>query len=202
MRFRMVPRTLVLLAAPIVVPALLLAQGATRPEYDLVTIGGRFGGLSGARDPDQANVTSWRLGWAASADVTVWVHEYVGLRASGTWGQARIKGTWPALGGRQKLNKFSYDGDVVLRYPVAVAGTPGWVAPYAFGGAGAVTLHQLDSDETFTKFAGTFGVGVEYRYKRVGFKVEGRDVIFLLDRFGFDRTQHDIVWDGGITVSF
>lgn len=201
MRFQRVSRMSVLLAAGVLAPTLLLAQGATRPAFDRVTIGGRFGGLSGARGPDQADLTSWRLGWAASADVTVWLHEYVGLRANGTWGQGSIQGTAPAMSGRRKLNKFSYDGGVVLRYPAGV-GSTAWVIPYVFGGAGAVSIHQLDSDDTFTKFAGTFGLGLEYRIKRIGFKAEGRDVIYQLDRWGFDRTQHDIVWDGGITVSF
>lgn len=129
MRFQRVSRMSVLLAAGVLAPTLLLAQGATRPAFDRVTIGGRFGGLSGARGPDQADLTSWRLGWAASADVTVWLHEYVGLRANGTWGQDSIQGTAPAMSGRRKLNKFSYDGGVVLRYPAGV-GSTAWVIPY------------------------------------------------------------------------
>jgi len=138
----------------------------------------------------------------ASVDATVWVHQYVGIRAGAGWAQDSIRGTVSSLSGRRKFNKFFYDGELVLRYPVR-AGV-GSVTPYVLGGAGAVTVHRLDtsSDEDFTKFAGNFGAGVEYRYKRIGFRVEGRDLVYLFDRYGLDKTQHGIVWDGGLTVSF
>jgi hypothetical protein len=32
--------------------------------------------------------------------------------------------------------------------------------------------------------------------------VGGRDVVSSFDRFGVDRTQHDIIWTAGLTVSF
>ncbi|MBI3983312.1 MAG: hypothetical protein HY337_10380 [Gemmatimonadetes bacterium] len=52
------------------------------------------------------------------------------------------------------------------------------------------------------RFAGNFGAGIEYRYRRLGFRAEGRDFIYEFQRFGFDNTQHDVVWEGGLTVSF
>jgi len=88
----------------------------------------------------------------------------------------------------------------VLRYPVA-AGT-GTFIPYLLGGAGAISVHQLDSDSTWTKFAGNFGAGLEYRFGRVGVRAEGRDFVYKFDRNGFDKTQHDVAWQGGVTVSF
>lgn len=176
------------------------AQSADRPTYDVVTIGGRFGGLSGATDLNQANTADWRLGWATSVDVTVWLHRFVGVRANGTWGQDSIRGSTPSLTGRRKFNKFFYDGGVVLRYPWSVG--QGSLIPYVTGGAGALSYHQLDGAETFTRFAGNIGAGLEYRYRRIGFRAEGRDFIYEFDRFGFDNTQHDIIWDGGITLSF
>src|SRR6266568_5108772 len=89
---------------------------------------------------------------------------------------------------------------IVLRYPVA-AGT-GTFIPYLLGGAGAISVHQLDSDSTWTKFAGNFGAGLEYRFGRVGVRAEGRDFVYKFDRNGFDKTQHDVAWQGGVTVSF
>lgn len=178
-----------------------VAQQASRPTYDLVTVGGRFGGFSEAANLNDPGTADWRLGWMASVDATVWVHQYVGIRAGAGWAQDSIRGTTSSLSGRRKFNKFFYDGDVVLRYPVRTAS--GAVIPYVLGGAGAVTLHRLDSsDETFTKFAGNYGVGLEYRYKRIGFRAEGRDLVYRFDGYGFDKTQHGIVWDGGLTVSF
>src|SRR6266850_1819550 len=50
--------------------------------------------------------------------------------------------------------------------------------------------------------AGSFGAGVEYSFGRWGIRAEGRDYVYRFDRLGFDRTQHDIAWQGGITASF
>jgi len=129
------------------------------------------------------------------------LHQYVGLRAGAGWAQDSLRGA-ASLSGRRKFNKFFYDGELVLRYPVR-AGV-GSVIPYVLGGAGAVTLHRLDTStsEDFTKFAGNFGAGLEYRYQRIGVRAEGRDLVYKFDRFGFDKTQHGIVWDAGVTVSF
>ncbi|MCI0406157.1 MAG: porin family protein [candidate division Zixibacteria bacterium] len=166
--------------------------------YQGVTLGGAFGGHSGVSDLNQTGSTvDWRLGWAASADATLWLHQFAGLRASGSWAQDSLRGA--SLSGREKFNKFYYDGAVVLRYPVQ-AGT-GIFTPYALGGAGAVSLHQLGSDETWTRFAGNFGAGLEYRVGRVGFRAEGRDFVYKFDEYGFDKTQHDVAWQGGLTLS-
>lgn len=183
-------------------PASAVAQQASRPTYDRVTVGGRFGGFSEVANLNDTGTADWRLGWMASVDATVWVHQYVGIRAGAGWAQDSIRGTRSRISGRGKFNKFFYDGEVVLRYPVH-AGVE-TVIPYVLGGAGAVTLHRLDtsSDEDFTKFAGNYGAGLEYRYKRLGFRAEGRDLVYLFDRYGFDKTQHGIIWDGGVTVSF
>jgi len=65
--------TAALLAA--LTPAALRAQTSARPVFDQVTVGGGFGGLSGAADADQAGANSWRLGWAASLDATGWIND-------------------------------------------------------------------------------------------------------------------------------
>lgn len=187
-------------ACAALVPSSMWAQSADRPSHDVVTIGGRFGGLSGATDLNQTNTADWRLGFAASVDVTVWLNRFLGVRGNGTWGQDSIEGSTPSLTGRRKFNKFFYDGGVVLRYPWSVG--QGSLIPYVTGGAGALSYHQLDGAETFTRFAGNLGAGLEYRYRRIGFRAEGRDFIYEFERFGFDNTQHDIIWDGGITLSF
>jgi len=201
----MVKRTISLFSVALalaVAPSALLAQASTplsassRPVYDAVTVAGAFGGLSGAANLNQA--ADWRLGWAASLDATGWLNDYVGVRASAGWAQDSIRGA--TLTGRGKLNKFTYDGDVVLRYPVR-AGS-GTLSPYLLGGLGAISVHQLGSDSTWSKFAGNYGVGFEYRFRRVGIRAEGRDFVYKFDRYGFDKTQHDIAWQGGLTLSF
>lgn len=182
--------------------ALIAAGTAQAQQVDprRFTLGASFGGLSGAANLDNSGTVDWRLGWAASADATYWIQRYVGVRATGTWGQDSVRGNPGSIAGRQKFNKFYYGGDLVLRYPLQAGRY--LITPYVLGGAGAVSYHQLGADSTFTKFAGDFGAGLEYRFDRFGVRAQGRDFVSKFDRFGFDRTQHDIVWDAGLTVSF
>jgi hypothetical protein len=200
----MLKRSAFVLVTAVLAPAGLGAQtgantpAGVRPPVDQLTLGAGFGGLSGAANLNTVGTADWRLGWAASVDATYWLHRNVGVRASGGWAQDSIQGA--SLTGRGKLNKFTYDADVVLRYP-ARAGS-GTVSPYLLGGVGAISVHQLDADSTWSKFAGNFGAGLEYRFSRLGIRAEGRDYVYKFDRFGFDKTQHDIAWQGGVTVSF
>ena len=75
------------------------------------------------------------------------------------------------------------------------------MTPYVLGGAGGISVHQLGSD-TWTKVGGNVGAGLEYRFGRWGVRAEGRDYVYKFDRYGFDRTQHEVAWQGGVTVSF
>jgi hypothetical protein len=179
-------------------PAVLAGQASDRLAGERLTLAAAFGGLSAAADLNDAGTAEWRLGWAASVDATYWLHPLVGLRASGSWAQDSVRAG--NLVGRGKFNKFAYDGGVVLRYPVG-AGS-GTLIPYVLGGAGAISIHQLGSDSTWTKFAGNFGAGLEYRFGRWGLRAEGRDYVYTFDRHGFEKTQHDVAWQGGVTLSF
>jgi outer membrane protein with beta-barrel domain len=179
-------------------PAGIQAQAGPRPGYDHATVGGAFGGLSGAANLNATGSADWRLGWIGSVDATYWLHRNVGVRATGSWAQDSLRGA--SVPGRGKFNKFAYDADVVLRYPID-AGS-GAVVPYLLGGLGAVSIHQLDANDTWSKFAGNFGAGLEYRFGQLGVRAEGRDFVYKFDRYGFDKTQHDVAWQGGVTVSF
>ena len=185
------------LAALALSPAVLHAQNPN-PLADRFSVSAAVGGLSGAANLNDAGSADWRLGWAGSVDASYWILPRVGIRASGTWAHDSLRGG--AITGRGTFNKFAYNADIVLRYPLAAGSST--IVPYVLGGAGAISLHQLDSDSTWTKFAGNYGAGIEYRFSRVGFRVEGRDYVYKFDRYGFDKTQHDIAWQGGVTVSF
>src|SRR3989454_9183603 len=158
-------------------PAALGAQAAAPVTPASWTVAGAFGGLSGAANLNQAGTADWRLGWAASFDATGWLNDYVGVRAGGGWARDSIRGA--SLTGRGKLNKFTYDADVVLRYPLR-AGS-GTFSPYLLGGLGAISLHQLGSDSTWSKFAGNYGVGLEYRFRRGGGRPEGRALVHKVE---------------------
>ncbi len=201
---RFVSNLVVALGVAVSAPLALRAQARTpSPEpvnswSDRFTLGGAFGGLSGAANLNPAGTADWRLGWIGSLDGTVWLQRNVGIRASGSWAQDSLRGA--ALPGRGKFNKFTYDAAVVLRYPIQAGSAT--LSPYLLGGAGAISVHQLGATDTWTKFAGNFGAGLEYRVGRIGLRAEGRDFVYKFDRYGFDKTQHDIAWQGGLTLTF
>src|SRR5256884_5631906 len=111
-------------ALALVAPAALRAQTPTPSRASLglgsaagrFTLGGAFGGLSGAANLNPAGTADWRLGWIGSIDGTAWLNRNVGVRASGSWAQDSIRGT--PLTGRGTFNKFTYDADLVLRDPI------------------------------------------------------------------------------------
>ena len=85
-----------------------------------------------------------------------------------------------------------------LRYPTASG-----FAPYLLLGAGAVTIDNADNAafDSFTKFAGKGGLGVEYVLPRsnVGFFAQATSYIYKFDRNGFDKTQADLLWTAGLS---
>src|SRR6267378_127851 len=164
----MLKRSISLLAV-----ALGLAFPPTALSGQNVTLGGGFGGLSGVANLDQAGSADWRLGWATALDGTYWLRRNVGVRASAGWAQDSVRGS--TLPGRGKFNKFTYDADLVLR--LAPSSGPGALTPYLLGGVGAISLHQLDAGNTWTKFAGNFGAGIEYSLGRWGIRAEGREAV-------------------------
>src|SRR3989441_7587654 len=88
-------------------PTVVASQPGLRPSFDRVTVGGAFGGLSGAAHLDQAGTTDWRLGWIGSVRATPRLHQYVGVRPSGSWAQDSIRGA--PIPRRGKLHKLTYD---------------------------------------------------------------------------------------------
>src|SRR2546425_6049100 len=118
-RKAMLTRSISLVAAVVVAaltPAVLHAQVAApprpatlqavpRPTHDRVTLGGGFGGLSGAAHLAQASTADWRLGWIGSADATARLPPHVGLRARGR--RAPGRGPGPTPPGRGQFNKVT-----------------------------------------------------------------------------------------------
>jgi hypothetical protein len=98
----------------------------------------------------------------------------------------------------QTLNRFYYGGDVQLRYPTASG-----IAPYVLLGAGAVTIDNPDNAafESFTKFAGKGGLGIEYALpgSDFGLDAQGSSYLYDADRNGFDKTQADLLWTVGLS---
>jgi len=61
-------------------------------------------------------------------------------------------------------------------------------------------VKEKSLSESFTQFATNLGLGANYNLGRVGLRAEGRDMIYKFDHFGYNKTQNDLIWQGGLTV--
>jgi hypothetical protein len=188
---------LVLAAAP-----QLRAQEEDRGEGSAIVLYGAGGGFSSLAHLDTGNTTNFKTGFNVGAGAGYQFNKYVVLRGNFTFARAEAQsdlGTIAIAG--TKFNRFLYDGDLQLRYPLR-----GGVAPYVFVGGGVVTVkHDITpSEPNFTKGAGKFGVGFSYQIPRsnVGLYAEGTTWVYKWDRYGFNRTQFDTTWSGGFSYRF
>ena len=158
------------------------------------TFGAGVGGVSAA---DNFGIgVDWRAGWSAAANLTYRFTNGLGLRGDATFAQNDLRGA--SVPGEGRINKISYIGNVVLNSAGPLGGER--LTPYALAGLGAVTVHAKGSDSSFTRLGGDLGLGVWYRLGRLGLRAEGRDVMYKFDRFGYNKRQNDVVWEGGVTV--
>jgi len=169
-----------------------------------VVVFAQGGGFSPLTHLDELGSTDFKTGYNVGGGVAYQVNRYVAVRGNFTFARAEARyagaGTINDIAGT-KFNRFLYDADVQLRYPLQ-----GGAAPYVFVGGGAVTVKQDVTPEqpSFTKGAGKVGVGLSYRIPRsnVGLYVEGAGWLYKWDRNGFDKTQFDTTWSGGISYRF
>jgi len=159
-----------------------------------VTLGANFGGSSAGGD--LASSTDWKSGWSAGANLTYRLSGKFGLRADANLAQNDLSGTVP-IPGERRFNKVSYVADAVWQRE-EMPGTR--ILPYVLAGVGAVRVHDKGSDSTFSRFAGNLGVGVGYRLGRVGLRAEGRSLLYKFDRFGYSKTENDLLWQAGLTL--
>jgi hypothetical protein len=190
--------------------ALVAALGATSAEAqvlgpaegagnDMLTLNLFGGGYSPASSLTAGS--EFRNSGTVGVAATLWVHPLVGVRANGLFARTDASQGVPEGLKDEKPNVWAYSGDLVLRLPFSTAnGRDTWF-PYLLGGLGGKT-YDFDQAGTETDFAGNVGAGIEYRIGRWGVQAEVRDIISTFDRFGIDKTQHDVVWTGGITLSF
>ena len=179
----------------LLVPAAVSAQSA--PDRPSVVFFANGGGSSALTDFDDAGTSSLKTGWTAGGGIGWQFNRYVAVRGTFDFARAEGDGSANAFNGQQ-FNRYFYGGDVQLRYP-----TTSGFAPYLLLGAGAVTMDNADnaSFDSFTKFAGKGGLGVEYALPRsnVGLFAQATSYIYQFDRNGFDKTQADLLWTAGLS---
>jgi hypothetical protein len=167
-----------------------------------VVLYGAGGGFSTLTHLDDGDTTNFKTGFSVGGGLAYQFNKYVALRGNFTFARAEAQSDLRTLAFTDtKFNRFFYDGDLQFRYPFRSG-----FSPYVFLGGGAVTVkHDVTPDEPdFTKGAGKFGLGVSYLIPRtsVGLYAEGTTWVYKWDRYGFDRTQFDTTWTGGISYRF
>jgi opacity protein-like surface antigen len=145
----------------------------------------------------------FKTGYNVGGGLAYQFNRHVALRGNFTFARAEgrdISGGLTSIGGT-KFNRLLYDADVQFRAPLS-----GGATPYLFVGGGGVTIKPdvTPSQASFTKGAGKVGVGINYQIPRsnLGLYVEGTGWLYKWDRYGFDKTQFDTTWSGGLSYRF
>jgi opacity protein-like surface antigen len=181
-------------------PAAAQEQGQDGQALVLSVQGGGFSPLAHL---DQPGNVDFKTGYNVGGGLAYQFNRHVALRGNFTFARAEgrdISGGLTSIGGT-KFNRFLYDADVQFRAPLS-----GGATPYLFVGGGGVTIKPdvTPSQASFTKGAGKVGVGINYQIPRsnLGLYVEGTGWLYKWDRYGFDKTQFDTTWSGGLSYRF
>jgi hypothetical protein len=164
---------------------------------EITVRGGGFNALTSLNEPGTADFQ--QVGYNLGGTVGVDLSRYLALRGDFTFARNELELNDVSIG--SNLNRFFYDAALQLKYPAA----SGWT-PYAFVGAGAVTLDPEGSDNAKTKAAGTAGLGLGYAIPgtNFGLGIEGKGWLYDFsglngDLSAFDKTQFEITWSAALT---
>lgn len=178
------------------------AAAAQSAGNHAVIFSGRGGGYNALTNLNDAGTADTKLGFNGGGGIAVQVHQYVVLRGDFTFGRDELRNQGVDTG--THLNKYLYTGAIQLQYPSASG-----VTPYVLVGGGGITVHeQGTSDLDKTKAAGVGGLGLSYRIRHSKWAVfaEGLGYLYQVRDFrgsltGFDKTQFDLAWSGGLSYA-
>lgn len=183
--------------------AILLATpvAAQQRSGHAVILSGRGGGYNALTNFNSSGTADTKTGYNVGGGVGVQVHKYVVLRGDFTYARDEFRNNGVDTG--IHLNRYFYGGEVQLQYPF-----DGGFTPYLLAGGGAATIDQEDGPSK-TKGQGTFGVGFSYTIPRSNWALfaEGLGYLYEVKGFrgilaGFDKTQFDVAWTGGVSYRF
>lgn len=176
---------------------------AQQRSLSLVARGGGFTALTNL--DDSSTPSDFKTGYNVGGAAIVQVNRYVGVRGDFTFARAEFREA--GVETQDHFNRFFYTGAVQLGYPTASGFTP-----YVFAGGGGVTIKEKESSSGVnvdkTKGAGVGGIGFSYRIPRtnwsllaegIGYVYKVRDLTGTLA--GFDKTQFDAAWSGGVSYA-
>jgi opacity protein-like surface antigen len=176
---------------------LLIASPAAaqqlQPPQQRWILGANVGGSSSG--PALESSTDWKTGWSAGLNVAYQLQPKLALRADGNYATNDLSQT-SGTPASTTFDKLSLMGNAVWDFK----GRAAKLSPYVLGGLGAVKVKEKSLSQSFTQFGTNFGLGANYNLGRVGLRAEGRDMIYKFDHFGYNKTQNDVLWQGGVTV--
>ncbi|HEX7089954.1 MAG TPA: outer membrane beta-barrel protein [Longimicrobiales bacterium] len=186
--------TLAVLASVLVLASPAAAQDRA------VTLFARAGGYNALTDLNDAGDADLKaVGYTVGGGAAVRLHRYVSVRGDLSFGRNELQVDGAETG--DELSRLAYTAAVQVQYPTASG-----FEPYAFAGAGGITLHEVGTDENETKPAGTFGIGFAYSIPRtpLALFIEGQGWVYKLDGLDgaladYDKVQVESGWSGGIS---
>jgi len=169
------------------------------------------GGNKSVRDLDDVTSSDFQTGYNVNGGLGIQLTRGVALRGVYTYSRSQGEGgAFSPIAGNN-FNRHYYGADLQFR-----AWNDSGFAPYIFAGGGAVTVSPDSSsvllspsgarfaNDSFTKPAARAGIGFEYQIPHSGFGLyaEGAGWAYKWDRYGFNRTEFDTNFGGGLMYRF
>jgi hypothetical protein len=142
----------------------------------------------------------FKTGFDLGGALGVQFDKYVAIHGDFTFAQTKALGNVSFV--NAKVNRYFVGAHAELRYP-------GAVAPFVFGGAGAVVVDQQGPNaregfKHFTRAAGMFGGGLSFDVPNSPLEIlaEGKVLTYKWAAAPFSRTQWDISYSVGFAYRF
>lgn len=174
--------------------AVLASPLAAQERALVVSIYG--GGADHLADLQSGPPAWFTPGYNLGASVGMQLNRYFAVHGDFTFTRNPTHGV-PTFAGND-VNRFFYGAHLEARYPLELG-----LAPFVFGGVGAVSVDQLGVDKfsPFTRPAMMYGGGMFYTVPRTSFEVFGelKGLTYRWNTAGFRRTMVDVTYSGGLS---
>jgi opacity protein-like surface antigen len=143
----------------------------------------------------QKNPSVWFMpGYDVGVSVGLELNAYWAIHSDFTFTRNSTRGSSAFAGA--DVNRFYYGAHVEGRYPLSIG-----LAPFVFGGVGAVSVDQLGIDQfrPFTRPALMYGGGLFYPIPRSRIEMFGeiKGLTYRWNTAGFHRTMFDVTYSLG-----
>jgi opacity protein-like surface antigen len=174
-----------------VMAALAVPAGAQQRSLIFSIYGGGADHLADLRSSPPV----WFMpGYDVGASIGLQLNHYWAIHSDFTFTRNPTQGSSSFAGA--DVNRFYYGAHVEGRYPLSIG-----LAPFVFGGVGAVSVDQLGLDQfkPFTRPALMYGGGLFYGIPRSRVEVFGevKGLTYRWNAAGFHRTMLDVTYSVG-----